>query len=101
MKNPIAIIELEITPIPPETIDSCKADILPYIEATLREVGRDNLLSKEHMDIQVEKAFPSDAAIVVALTLLSGIALETYKEIVVPALKKRFGVKEKRKRAGK
>jgi len=91
------VIELELTPIPPDTIASTKEELMPLIEATLREAGRGDLLSEEHIQIQVEKTFPTDAAIIVGLTLLSGIASETYKELILPALKRRFKLRKKPK----
>ena len=66
---------------------------MPLIEATLHGTGRADLLSDEHIQIQVEKTFPTDAAIMVGLTLLSGIALETYKKVILPVLKQRFEVR--------
>ena len=94
-------IELIIEPIPPDTISSVKAEILPTIEAALREAGQDQLLSEEQIQIEVEQTFPTDEVIVVGFTLLSGIALETYKEIILPVLKKRFKVWQKRRRKSK
>lgn len=92
------VIELELTPIPPDTIASAKADLMPLIEATLREAGRSDLLSDGQIHIQVEKTFPTDAAIIVGLTLLSQLAVETYKGLILPKLKQRFEVKQKSKR---
>ena len=94
-------IELTIQPIPPDTISSVKADLLPTIEAALHEAGQEQLLTEGQIQIEVERTFPTDQVIVVGLTLLSGIALETYKEIVLPRLKKRFRTRQKRKRKGK
>jgi len=94
-------IELTIQPIPPDTISSVKADLLPTIEAALREAGQEQLLTKGQIQVEVEQTFPTDQVIVVGLTLLSGIALETYKEIVLPRLKKRFRTRQKQKRKGK
>jgi len=91
-------IELSIQPIPPDTVSSVRAEILPAIEAALREAGQEQLLADGEFQVEVEKTFPTDAAIIVGLTLLSGIALETYKAIVLPRLEKRFPVKEKRRR---
>ena len=94
-------IELTIQPILPDTISSVKADLLSTIEAALREAGQEQLLTEGQIQIEVEPTFPTDQVIVVGLTLLSGIALETYKEIVLPRLKKRFRTRQKRKRKGK
>lgn len=91
------IVELELVPIPPDTIASGKAELLPLIEATLQEAQQGDLLSEDHIQVEIEKTFPTDQAIIVGLTLASGIALETYKSLILPALKKRFEVKQKAK----
>ena len=95
------VFRLELTPIPPDTIASAKEELMPLIEATLRGTGRADLLSDEHIQIQVEKTFPTDAAIIVGLTLLSGIALETYKGLILPVLKEHFEVRRRSKRKSK
>lgn len=97
----IEYIELTIEPIPPDTISSVKADLLPAIEAALREAGQEQLLSEGHMQIEVEQTFPVDEVIVVGFMLLSTAALETYKEIVLPTLKKRYRAWQKRRRKSK
>ena len=97
MTEPFESIELELEPIPPDTIASGKAELMSLIQQVLQDAGKGNLLSNGQINIQVEKTFPVDAAIVVGLTFLSGVALETYKALVLPALKKRFAVREKSK----
>ncbi len=94
-------IELTIQPIPPDTVSSVKADLLPIIENALREAGQEQLLTEGQIQIEVEQTFPTDAVIAIGFTLLSGIALETYKAIVLPALKKHFRVRRKRRRKNK
>jgi hypothetical protein len=94
-------IELTIQPIPPDTISSVKADLLPTIEAALREAGQEQLLTEGQMQVEVEQTFPTDEVVVVGFALLSGIALETYKEIILPTLKKRFRAWQKRRRKSK
>ena len=56
------------------------------------------MLTSGEFQVEMEKTFPTDPAIVVGLNFLSQIALETYKTIVLPRLEKRFPVKEKRRR---
>lgn len=97
MSDPLESIELELEPIPPDTIASSKAELASIIQQVLQEAGKDELLQNGEIDIQVEKTFPTDAAIIVGLTFLSGVALETYKVLILPALKKRFAVKERSK----
>ena len=91
-------IEVTIEPIPPDTISSAKAEILPTIETALRGAGQEGLLTDGQIQVEVEQTFPTDEVIIVGFTLLSGIALETYKEIVLPVLKKRFRAWQKRRR---
>jgi hypothetical protein len=93
--------ETEAEYIPPDTVSSVKAEILPIVEAALREAGQEQLLTTGEFQIEVEKTFPTDLAVVAGLTFLSQIALETYKATVLPWLKKRFSVKEKRRRKTK
>jgi len=94
-------IELTIQPIPPDTVSSVKAELRPTIEAALRQAGQEQLLTEGQIQVEVEQTFPTDQVINVGLTLLSGIALETFKEIVLPWLKKRFRTRQKRRRKGK
>jgi len=92
------VIELEITPIRPDTIGAAKKELIPMIEATLRNAERGDILTEKHLRIYVEKTFPTDASIIVVLTLLSGLALETYKAVILPALRRRFKIKQRSKR---
>jgi len=97
MSEPLEVIELELTPILPDTIASAKEELIPIIEAALRDAGKEALLSEEHIQIQIEKTFPTDAAIIVGLTFLSQLAVETYKAIILPELKRRFELRQKSK----
>jgi len=90
-------VELTIQPIPPDTVSSVKAELLPAIEAALREAGQEQLLAEGQIQVEIEKTFPTDQVIIVGLTLLSQVALETFKEVVLPRLKKRHRVRQKRK----
>ena len=85
-------------PIPPDTIASGKEEIQSLIEAALRNAGKGDFLTNGQIEFEVEKTFPVDQSIIVGLTLLSGIALETYKAIILPELKRRFKVNQKLKR---
>lgn len=91
------VIELTIAPIPPDTVASVKAELLPCIEEALKKAGREEALTKGEIKVEIEKTFPTDQVILVVFTLLSGIALETYKEIVLPKLKERFEVKAEKR----
>lgn len=90
-------IELIIEPIPPDTISSSRAEVLPAIKDALQEAGQEELLDEEQIKIEVEQTFPTDEVIVVGFTLLSGVALATYTEIILPELKRRFKAWQKRR----
>ena len=98
MTEDSGVIELELTPIPPDTIASGKAEIMAIIEASLREHQQTQILSDEQLLVSVEKTFPTDAVIIVGLTFVSSLAIETYKAIILPALKRRFEVRQRSKR---
>ena len=90
-------IEMIIEPIPPDTLSSSKTDILPNIKSALQEAGQEQLLDGGQIQVEVEKTFPTDEVIVIGFTLLSGVALETYKEILLPELKSRYKAWQKRR----
>ncbi|MBM3135517.1 MAG: hypothetical protein FJZ89_09615 [Chloroflexi bacterium] len=95
------VFELTIAPIPPDTVASVKDELLRYIEETLQEKGLEELLAEGQIQVEIEKPFPTDQVVIVGVTLLSAMALETYKEIILPELKKRFKVWQKRHRKGR
>lgn len=67
--TPTEYIELTIQPIPPDTVSSVRAELLPTIEAALHEAGQEQLLTEGQIQVEVEQTFPTDQAIVVGLTL--------------------------------
>jgi hypothetical protein len=89
-----AFIELELHPIPPDTVASAKQDALPLIEVALRDAGQEQLLTNGEIVAEVEKTFPTDEAIIVGLTFLAGIGIETYK-VILDVLRERFEVRER------
>jgi hypothetical protein len=95
MSNPIEVIEFELIPIPPDTVASVKEELMPLIEATLREAGQSHLLSDEHIQIEFEQTAPIDnQTLFVVLTFLSAAALETYK-LILKRIDERYPVKKK------
>jgi hypothetical protein len=101
------IIELLLEPIPPDTTDTIKAELVPLVQEALREAGREQLLVDGEIRIEFEKTIPIDwvelskIATVAVFTLATLIAVENYKAFVIPALKKRFKVKAKKRRKKK
>jgi hypothetical protein len=101
MSEPVDTIQLEIEPIPPDTISTVKPEIVPLIEKVLRESGRTELLQTNQFQVNIEKNFPSAEIVVVGLTFLTNIALEAFKELVLPEMKKHWKIKQKSKRNAK
>ncbi len=97
MAEDAQIITVRLTPIPPDTVRAGKEEVEPFVETALRNAGREDLLSKDQLQVRVEKTFPVDAVIVVVFTLGSNIALEIFKSVVLPALKRKFQVEEQPK----
>lgn len=110
-KETVEVIELLIKPIPPDTVDTIREELPTMVREALREAGREDLLTAGQIEIQIEKTLPIDwielsrmaaeAGLKATFALVSGIALETYKEILLPGLKKRFKVSEKQRRKAK
>ena len=98
MSDTFDLIKLELTPIPPDTIASGKAEIMAIIEASLREHEQTQILADEQIRVVVEKTFPTDAVLILGLTFVSQLAIETYKAIILPAIKQRFQVRQRAKR---
>ena len=85
---------VEITPIPPDTVDSVRAEIEGDIKRLLEKEGKDNLLTDKKLSVKVEKPFPSAEVVHIAFTLLSGVALETFKTVILPWLKNKYETRQ-------
>lgn len=94
-------IELELVPVPPDTVASVKEDITPLIASILRDGGHEQLLSDGQMQVQVEQTFPTDEIIKIGVTLLSSLAIEVFKSLILPKLKSKLEVRQKVKRGKK
>lgn len=84
-------IRLELIPVPPDTVDSAKAEVVPLIEEALREAGREDLLERGEITVEVGQTFPDAIVIPIVISVVSSIAAETYKKVVLPYLMKKFG----------
>lgn len=97
------IIELLLEPIPPDTVETIKAELVPLVQEALREAGREHLLVDGEIRIEFEKTIPIDwpelskIAVKAIFALTTGIGVETYKAVVIPKLKKRFKVKTQKR----
>lgn len=88
-------IELAIRPIAPQTVETLKQQFVSDIRGALQEAGREDLLSEGHIQITDERTFPVDQLILIGISLASQIAIETYKQIVLPRLRRRYSIEEK------
>jgi hypothetical protein len=94
MDSQIEYVELELRPIPPDTVASVKQEISDVIEQALRDAGQEQAASSGQIEIEVERTFPVDEAIIVGLTFLAGIGIETYK-FMLDVLRERYEIKER------
>ncbi len=94
MSEQIEMIELKVYPIPPDTIASAKQEIMPLIETAARQGAQSDLLMNGQVEVEIERTFPADEAIIVGLTFLAGIGIETYK-VILEVLRERYEVKER------
>lgn len=94
MSDAAEFIELELRPIPPDTVASVKQEVVPLIEQALRSHGPAQLLPQPQVLVELQRTFPTNEAIVVGLTFLAGVGLETYK-FILDVLRERFEVQER------
>ncbi len=86
---------LEIAPIPPKSVAALKAEIQSNIEELLRENGKEELSKSGQISVDVAETMPIDAEVIhVTLTLASGVALEIFKQLILPWLKKKYEVRQ-------
>jgi hypothetical protein len=81
---------VELVPIPPKTVESVQREVEKYIEDGLREQGKLELLTEQKISISVEETFRTAEAVHLLFTLTGGIALETFRQVILPWLKKKY-----------
>src|SRR6266853_1123968 len=88
---------LEIAPIPPKSVTALQSEIQSNIEELLRENGKEDLLKSGQISVDVAENMPIDAEVIhVTLTLLSGVALEAFKQVILPWLKRKYEVRQEK-----
>ena len=89
---------IELSPVSPETLSNVRADAISVIETALEEANKQSLQASGEIQITKVDHFPDPTIqiVIIIIQLASGIALETYKTVILPKLKERFEVKEKR-----
>jgi hypothetical protein len=98
-------IELEIIPIPPDTLASAKAELLPLIQDLLRREGYGDLLDKGEIEVDKPPTFPTDQVVTILVDLSQHIAIhlaiEVVKDLLVSYLTKKYEVKTEIKKRPK
>lgn len=69
---------------------------MPLIEQALHNAGLDQPHEHEQVQIEMEHTFPTNEAIIVGLTFMAGVGLETYK-FILDVLRDRFEVQERKR----
>jgi hypothetical protein len=88
-------IQIEITPVPPATLSTTEKELLPLIEAAIRDQGQGALLDSGELKIQIPQTFPDTAVTVIVVTYLCKAAYEVVKKVVIPVLQKKYGVRQR------
>jgi hypothetical protein len=96
MNDVVEFAELELRPIPPDTVASAKGDVEQVIQQALRDNKQAQRLPSPQVLVDVQRTFPTDEAIIVGLTFLAGIGIETYK-FLLDILRDRFEVQERKR----
>lgn len=92
MNSPQAV-QIQLTPFPPDNASSIRAELIPLVETALAQRGHTGLLENGQIRIDVEETFPTAEVIDAVIMFGSAAALEVFKEIVLPILRQRFGVR--------
>lgn len=96
MNDVVEFAELELRPIPPDTAASATQDVEQLIQQALRNDQHAQLLPSPQVLVDVQRTFPTNEAIIVGLTFLAGIGIETYK-FILDILRERFEVQERQR----
>ena len=102
-KQDAGVVELILEPIPPDTVETIRVELVPRVRKALQAAGREHLLDDGQIQIRIEETVPVDwysislLAIGAVFTLATKLAVETYKAIVLPELKKWVKAKQREK----
>jgi len=90
-------VELLVAPIPPDTVATVKAEIVPIIQQILEEDNKSRLWEEGEIQVEVEKTLSlEEQLVVVGVQLVTAMAAKTFEVLVLPKLKKRFEVKKRK-----
>ena len=100
MSDEINQEEVEVAPIPPDTVATVQLEVEKYIADGLREKGQHDLLESQQIAVTVEETFPGAEVVHLLFTLSGGIAIETFRQVILPWLKRKYETRHKSKKEG-
>jgi hypothetical protein len=87
-------VELLVRPFSYQDTATIKDQFEKEVRAALRESEQEKLLDEGQISVEIQQDFAMEGVVLVGLTFLSQIAVETYKQIILPKLRKRFSLEE-------
>ena len=93
--EPQSVELLTLEPIPPDTVASMRAELMPTIEMALRQNNKESLLENNEISLEMEHTFPTDQIVVVVAVMITTMAVKVFEEIILPELKKKYRVLRK------
>jgi hypothetical protein len=88
-------IQLEITPVPPATLSTTEKEVLPLIEAAIRDQGQGDLLDSGELKFEVQQTFPGTLVTIIVVKCLCKAAYKIVEKVVIPLLQKKYGVRQR------
>jgi len=98
-ENLSKIIEFDLDISPRETISEAKEELLNNIRKALMEKGQTNLLNNGEITIEPENTMPTEISTInIIITAVGFAANEILKEVIIPLLRKKYGIEPKSKK---
>jgi hypothetical protein len=98
-ENLSKIIEFDLDISPRETISEAKEELLNNIRKALMEKGQTNLLNNGEITIEPENTMPPEISTInIIITAVGFAANEILKEVIIPLLRKKYGIEPKSKK---
>jgi hypothetical protein len=96
------MIELELIPKSPDTIDTVKQELMPRVREALRESGHEDLLARGEIVVEIEQTLTlQEELIAVGVTFLTKIAAKVFERDVLPVIEKWVKTRRKGRRQTK
>ncbi len=88
MTESVNVFKLKITPVPPQTTESIRQEVVPLVEEALRENGQETLLSNGEIQITFGENFPLLTTEQIVLVIIQGATSGAISAIATYVLKK-------------